>query len=76
MAHGPPDMLRPRVTIDAAAHRAKLDDVVGTVRREADTADADPFDDAMVAAVYGVADALKAQADALAEMEAWMAKLA
>ena len=70
MAHGRFFMLRSRKTIDAAGTRAKLDDVVVTLRREADAAEADPFDEAMVAAVVGLADALKAEADALAEIEA------
>ncbi len=68
-------MMRPRKPIRAAAHRAKLDELQAAIRREADAAEADPFDEAMVAAVVGLADALKAEADALAEIEARLGKL-
>ena len=69
-------MLRPRKTIDAAGTRARLDELQTIVRREAEGAEADPFDDAMVAAVAGAAEAMKAGADALAEAEARIGKLA
>ncbi len=68
-------MLKPRKTIDAGATRAKLDDLADAVRREAGRAEADPFDDAMLAAVTGIAEAMKAEAEALAEIEAWIGKL-
>ena len=67
-------MLRPRKTIDDADTRARLDGLQDAVRREAEGAEADPFDAAMVAAVTGALDALKAEAGVLAEAEAWMAR--
>ena len=69
-------MLRPRKTTYAAGTSAKLDDLMAEVRREAERAEADPFDGAMVAAMAGVAEAMKAEADALAEIETWLGKLA
>ncbi len=75
MARGRTLMLRSRMIIDAAGTRARLDELQAAVRREADAAEADPFDEAMVAAVLGVADVMKAEADALAEIEARMGKM-
>lgn len=70
-------MLRSRRTaIDAAGTAAKLDGLQAVVHREGEGAEADPFDDAMMAAVVGVAEALKAEADALVEIEARLGKLA
>ena len=69
-------MLRPWKTIDAASARARLDDVVAAVRREAESAEADAFDEAMVAAVLGAVDAMKAEGDALSEIEERLGKLA
>ena len=69
-------MLIPRKTIDAASTRAKLDELQAAVRREVEGSEADPFEDAMVAAVAGLADAMKAEANALAVVEAQMGKLA
>ena len=69
-------MLRPRKTVDAAGTRAKVDDVVAALKREALASDHDPFDDAMVAAVVGVAEAMKAETDALAHAEARIGRLA
>ena len=68
-------MMRPRKPIGAAAHRAKLDELQAAIRREADAAEADAFDDAMVAAVVGLADAMKAEADAFAEIEVRLARI-
>ena len=67
-------MLRPRKTIDAVTTCAKLDELQAAVRREVDRAEADPFDDAIVAAVAGLVDAMKSEADALAEVEARLGK--
>ena len=69
-------MPRSRTTIDAAGTRAKLDRLTAAVRREAEGAEADPFDEATVAALAGVAGALKAEADGFAELEARLGKLA
>ncbi len=68
-------MSRTHKTIDAGATRAKLNDLVGAVRREAEGAESDPFDDAMLAAVVGIAEALKAKADAVAAVEAQLGKV-
>ena len=68
-------MLRPRKTIDPKATRASLDDLGAAVQREAEGAEADPFDKAMVAAVLGVAEAMKGEAAALSEVEHRLGKL-
>ena len=68
-------MLRPRKTIDPKATRARLDEIGAAVRREAESAEADPFDEAMVAAVLGVAETLKAEAAALSAVEDRLGKL-
>ena len=46
------------------------------MRREAEGAEADPFDDALVAAVLGAAETMKAEVAALAEVEARLGRLA
>ena len=69
-------MLRSRKTTNAAGTRTKLDELAAEVRREAEGAEADPFDEAMVAAVAGVAEAMKVQADALVEIETRLGRLA
>ena len=69
-------MLRPRKTIEPGAARSKLDDVAAAVRRDAEGAEADPFDDAMVAAVLGAAEAMKAEVDALSALEERLGQLA
>ncbi len=69
-------MLRSRKTIDADGTRAQLGELQVAVRREADSAEADPFDEAMIAAVLGAAEALKAETVALADLEAQFGKLA
>lgn len=68
-------MLRPRKTVDAAGTRAKLDDVMATLRREALASDHDPFDNAMMAAVAGLAEAMKAETDAMVDAEARLGRL-
>ncbi len=60
-------MPKPRKTIDAGATRAKLDGLVDAVRREAEGAESDPLDDATLATVVGVAEAVNTEAGALAE---------
>ena len=69
-------MLRPRKTIEPGATRSRLDDIAAAVRREAQGAEADPFDDAMVAAVLGAAEAMKAEVDVLSAVEDRFGKLA
>ena len=68
-------MLSSRKTINAAGTRAKLDELQAAVRREAAGTEADPFDEAMMAAVLGLAEAMETEADALAEIEARLGKL-
>ena len=68
-------MPRFRKTIDAAGTRARLGDIQVAVRREADGAEADPFDEAMIAAVLGAAEAMKAEAVALAGLGTQLGKL-
>ena len=68
-------MLRPRKRIDAGATQAKPDGAVAAVRREGEGADADPFDGAMLAAVMGAAEAMKAEAGALEDLEAGLQKV-
>ncbi len=68
-------MLRSRKTIDADGVRARLNELQVAVRREAVGTEADPFDAAMVAAVVGLADAMKAEADAFAEIEVRLARI-
>ena len=75
-ARDPAHMPKPRKTIDPGATRAKLDGLVDAVRREAEGAESDPFDDAMLAIVVGVAEAMKTEADALAELEERMIEVA
>ena len=69
-------MLRPRTTTDTADTYAKLDDTVSRLRIEGALAEADPFDDAMTAAVAGAAEALKSEAGALADLDARFGRLA
>lgn len=69
-------MLRARKTIDAASTRARLDELQATIGREVEGAEADPFDDAMLAAVFGAAEAIKGEADVLEEARKRIARLA
>lgn len=69
-------MWRPWKTIDSADTGMKLDELQMAVRREMEGSEADPSEDAMVAAVVGLAGAMKAEADVLAGVEAQMGKLA
>ena len=68
-------MMTQRKTIDPKATRIRLDEIGAAVRREAESAEADPFDEAMVAAVLGVAEAMKGEAAALSEVEDHLGKL-
>ena len=69
-------MLRPRRTIDAKSTARTLDDLAGTLRREAEHSDLDPYDEAMLGAVLGLMEATKAQVTAVAEVEARLGKVA
>ena len=68
-------MLLPRRSPDLAADHARLDDLVATLRREVAGAEVDPFDDAMVAAVAGLAEVTAQQAQAMADLERRMRRL-
>ena len=59
-----------------ASTHARLGDLQVALRHEADGAEADPFDEAMIAAVLGVAEMMKAETVALADLEAQFGKLA
>ncbi|MGI3903855.1 MAG: hypothetical protein ACRYGP_28445 [Janthinobacterium lividum] len=52
----------------------KLDDLLAALQREVEQAEADPFDDAMVAAVNGLVETMKAGWIALAEAEVRLGK--
>ena len=67
-------MLKPK-PLDVAAIGAKLDDALFRVQREAEGAEADPFDEAMMAAVIGAADAMKAQSDELEVVRRHMTRM-
>ncbi len=69
-------MPRSRTIVDAADTSARLDRLAAAVKSEADGAESDPFDDAMVAAVVGIAEAMQADGTALAELEARLGRLA
>ena len=69
-------MLPPRRSPDLAADHARVDDLVTTLRREAVGAEADPFDDAMVAAVAGLAEVIKLQAGAMRDLQERARRLA
>ena len=69
-------MLRPRRTIDAKSTARKLDDLAGELRREAEQSELDPYDEALLAAVLGLIEAMKTQAAAVAGAEARLCKVA
>ena len=69
-------MLRPRTTIDSRTTIAKLDDLAGALRIEADKADLDPYDEAMLNAVLGLIETAKVETAALGGMETQFGKLA
>ena len=57
-------MLKPK-PLNVASELLRLDDLMASLRTEFANADADPFDDALVAAVVGAADAMKVEGAAL-----------
>ncbi len=69
-------MLRPKTTIDFKTNGIKLDELGAAVRREAAKSESDPFDEAMVAAVLGVVETMKAEGQALSELEVRLRTLA
>ncbi len=60
----------------AAAHAPKFDDLAAAVRREAESAEAEPFDDARMADVVSIADALRAESTELEVLRGRMVRLA
>ena len=68
-------MLKPK-PLDVASELSKLDDLMASLRQETEKADADPFDDALVATVLGAADAMKAEAAAFEEARKRIVRLA
>ena len=54
-------------SIDAALELLRLDSLMASLQHEVGKSDADPFDDALVAAVVGAADAMKAEGAAMEE---------
>ena len=69
-------MPRPKKTIDPEAIRAALDGLATRLQHVAETDEADPFDDAMLSAIFGLVELSKAQAATLATLEAAGIKLA
>lgn len=52
-----------------------LDSLIAAIQREAEGAEADPFDEAMVAAVAGAAEAMRAEASDLDALHRRLLKL-
>ncbi len=69
-------MLTPRKTIDAGAIRAKLDDLMIALRCEPEGVEADPFDDATMASVVSLAEAIQAENAELETLRGRMVRLA
>ena len=65
-----------RKTLNAAAVVAKLGDLAGALRIEADKADLDSYDEAMLNAVLGLIETAKVETAALGGMETQFGKLA
>ena len=65
-------MLKPK-SLDDASELLKLDGIMVSLRQQAETADADPFDDTLAAALKSAADAIKAEGAAL-EADFWPGK--
>ena len=69
-------MLRPRKMIDPVAVVAKLDDLTNILRREADRAEVDPYDEALLGAVFGLIETSKVETVAFGKIETQFGKLA
>ena len=72
---GKPTMLIPRLPIDGD-DTAKLDAFATAVRSQVEEGDKDPFDNAMLAATFGIVDTMKANSSALADITKALRKLA
>jgi hypothetical protein len=68
-------MLKPK-PLDLSTDLLRLDGLMASLRHETEKADADPFDDALVAAVVGAADAMKAEGAAMEEARKRIVRLA
>ena len=68
-------MLIPRLRIDGD-DTAKLDAFATAVRSQVEEGDKDPFDNAMLAATFGIVDTMKANNSALADITKTLRKLA
>ena len=69
-------MPRPKTTIDPEAIRATLDELANRLQHVAENDEADPFDDAMLSAIFGLVELSKTQATMLASLESAGVKLA
>ena len=69
-------MPRLRRTIDPDAIRAKLDTLAVALQSQAEGAEPDPFDDAMLSAIFGLVELSKTHAAVLADLEMQTSKLA
>lgn len=69
-------MPRPKTTIDPEAVRTALDDLATRLQQVAEGGEADPFDDAMLGAIFGLVELSKTQATMLASLESAGVKLA
>ena len=68
-------MPRPKKTIAPEAIRTRLDDLATRLQHVAEGDEADPFDDAMLGAIFGLVELSKTQARTLADLEATAVKL-
>lgn len=68
-------MPRPKKTIDPEGVRTALDEMATRLQHVAESDEADPFDDAMLSAIFGLVELSKTQATKLAALEAAGAKL-
>ena len=68
-------MPRPKKTIDPEAARSALDGLANRLQQVAEGGEADPFDDAMLGAIFGLVELSKTQARELAALEAAGARL-
>ena len=67
-------MMIPRTP--ASVQVPKIDGLAAAVRHEAQDAEADPFDDAMVAGVAGLAETMRAESVELVALRGLMVRLA
>ncbi len=68
-------MLIPRLPIDSD-DMTKLDALAAAIRSQVEEGETDPFDNAMLAATFGIVDTMKANSSALADIAKTLRKLA